>query len=155
MSDTGATSAVRWLASAATDAEACLEGWLRNPLGVALLPAGRLWDVLIVPGELGGRTYDVLSRWVERLGPVLGDFGDSQVGFFVPPGTSAGWVATGVRGAGHGAWVVVPYPGRTTGGVRWLSPPDGSGRLIDPMTLELALHEAAAGQQAAPEEERD
>ncbi|MFE6778002.1 hypothetical protein [Streptomyces sp. NPDC057702] len=152
MSDTGATSAVHWLASAALDAEACLAEWGRNPLGVTLLPAGRLWDVLIVPGELGTQTYDVLRGYVERLGPVLVDFTGSRVGFFVPPGTAAGWVASGVRGAGHGSWIAVPYPGRETGGVRWLSPPDGSGTLIDPVTLELAMHEAAAGRDQPPGE---
>lgn len=51
----------------------------------------------------------------------------------------------GVRTAGHGTWIVVPYPGRSTGGVRWLVPPDGSGTLTDPALLELAMHEAAAG----------
>jgi hypothetical protein len=40
---------------------------------------------------------------------------------------------------------VVPYPGRSTGGVRWLVAPDGSGTLTDPALLELAMHEAAAG----------
>lgn len=38
----------------------------------------------------------------------------------------------------------VPYPGRSSGGVRWLIPPDGSGTLTDPSVLELAMHEAAA-----------
>jgi hypothetical protein len=32
----------------------------------------------------------------------------------------------------------------TGGGVRWLVPPDGSGALVDPVLLELAMHEAAA-----------
>ncbi|MFF5717905.1 hypothetical protein [Streptomyces buecherae] len=103
-----------------------------------------------MPGELGGRTYDVLRRFVGPVGPVLGDLNASRVGFFVPPGTAAGWVATGVRGAGRGSWVVVPYPGRVAGGVRWISPPDGSGALIDPVALELAMHEAAAGHEPAP-----
>jgi hypothetical protein len=39
---------------------------------------------------------------------------------------------------------VVPYPGRATGGVRWLILPDGTGTLTDPAVLELAMHEAAA-----------
>lgn len=49
-----------------------------------------------------------------------------------------------MRGAGQGTWIVVPYPGRISGGVRWLVPPDGSGTLTDPALLELAMHEAAA-----------
>jgi hypothetical protein len=144
MADTGARSAVEWLASAAVDPEGCRFAWERNPLGVTLLPAGVLWDVLILAGRIGYPTLDVLSRMVDRPGPVLADFGDARMGFFVPPGTAANWLGTGVRAAGHGTWIVVPYPGRPTGAVRWLVPPDGTGHLTDPVVLELAMHEAAA-----------
>ncbi|WP_327679680.1 hypothetical protein [Streptomyces sp. NBC_00467] len=144
MNDSGARTAVEWLASVAPDPEACRWEWERNPLGVALLPAGRRWDVLILPGELGYPTLDVLSRLVDRPGPVLADFGDFRMGFFVPPGTAARWLGTGVRSAGAGTWIVVPYPGRAGGGgVRWFVVPDGSGTLTDPTLLELAMHEAA------------
>ena len=142
---TGAKTAVEWLASVAPNPEACRWEWERNPLGVALLPAGKAWDVLILPGELGYPTLDVLTRILDRLGPVLVDFGDARMGFFVPPGTAARWLGTGVRTAGAGTWIVVPYPGRlSASGVRWLIPPDGSGTLTDPALLELAMHEAAA-----------
>lgn len=47
---------------------------------------------------------------------------------------------------------MVPYPGRHTGGVRWLVVPDGCGTLTDPVLLELAMHEAAA--RAVGEESR-
>ncbi|MEU4099285.1 hypothetical protein AB0F16_01290 [Streptomyces tanashiensis] len=139
----GARAAVEWLASVAPDPEACRWEWERNPHGVALLPAGRRWDVLILPGELGRPTLDVLSRLVDRPGPVLADFGDARTGFFVPPGTAARWLGTGVRGAGAGTWIVVPYPGRATGAAHWLVAPDGLGTLTDPSLLELAMHEAA------------
>ncbi|MEU9269307.1 hypothetical protein AB0E04_28190 [Streptomyces sp. NPDC048251] len=141
----GAKTAVEWLASVAPDPEACRWEWERNPLGVALLPAGKAWDVLILPGELGYPTLDVLTRILHRPGPVLVDFGDNRMGFFVAPGTAARWLGTGIRTAGAGTWIVVPYPGRSTRGVRWLVPPDGSGTLTDPALLELAMHEAAAG----------
>ncbi|MET8132625.1 hypothetical protein ABZV24_11805 [Streptomyces sp. NPDC005251] len=141
---TGPKAAVEWLASVAPDPEACRWEWERNPRGIALLPAGRAWDVLILPGELGYPTLDVLTRVIDQPGPVV-DFGDARMGFFVPAGTAARWLGTGVRTAGHGTWIVVPYPGRSTGGVRWLVPPDGSGTLTDPALLELAMHEAAAG----------
>ncbi|MFE4636923.1 hypothetical protein ACFRJ1_26540 [Streptomyces sp. NPDC056773] len=140
----GDKTAVEWLVSAAPDPDACRWEWERNPLGVALLPAGRRWDVLILPGELGQTTLGVLEALLDRPGPVLADFGDSRLGFFVPPGTASRWVGTGVRGAGRGTWIVVPYPGRATGGVRWLVVPDGRGTLTDPAVLELAMHEAAA-----------
>ncbi|RMB84463.1 hypothetical protein [Streptomyces shenzhenensis] len=141
---TGAKTAVEWLASVAPDPESCRWEWERSAHGVALLPAGKVWDVLILPGDLGFPTLDVLTRILDQPGPVLVDFGDNRVGFFVPPGTAARWLGTGIRTAGRGTWIVVPYPGRATRGVRWLVAPDGSGTLTDPALLELAMHEAAA-----------
>ncbi|MGV9289958.1 hypothetical protein [Streptomyces sp. NPDC003719] len=142
----GAKTAVAWLASVAPDPESCRREWERDPRGIALLPAGRAWDVLILPSRLGCPTLDVLSRVLDRPGPVLGDLGDARTGFLVPPGTADRWLGTGIRTAGPGTWIVVPYPGRpSASGVRWLIPPDGSGTLTDPALLELAMHEAAAG----------
>ena len=142
---TGTKTAVEWLAAVAPDPESCRWEWERSPHGIALLPAGRAWDVLILPARLGYPTLDVLTRMLDRTGPVLADFGDNRVGFFVPPGTAGRWLGTGVRTAGAGTWIVVPHPGRTARGVRWLVPPDGSGTLTDPALLKLAMHEAAAG----------
>ncbi|WP_370084112.1 hypothetical protein [Streptacidiphilus sp. MAP12-16] len=139
-----ARGAVEWLSAAAPDPEACRWEWERSALGITLLPAGRVWDVLIVPGDLGRLTADVLLRLDSDPGPVLADFADFRVGFFVPPGTAARWVGTGVRTAGRGTWLAIPYPGRAGRGLRWLVPPDGSGTLVDPVMLELAMHEAAA-----------
>ncbi|MFE0423413.1 hypothetical protein [Streptomyces sp. NPDC058953] len=146
MTGTRGRTAVEWLVTAASDPDTCRWEWERNPLGVALLPAGRRWDVLIVPGDLGYPALDVLIRLTDRPGPVLADHSAFRTGFFVPAGTAARWIGTGVRAAGRGTWIVVPYPERVTGGgVRWLVAPDGSGALTDPALLELALHEAAAG----------
>lgn len=111
---TGTKPAIEWLSSVAPDPEACRWEWERNPHGVALLPAGKAWDVLILPGELGYPTLDVLTRVLGRPGPVLVDFGDARMGFLVPPGTAARWVGTGIRTAGDGTWIVVPYPGRAS-----------------------------------------
>ncbi|MFE9629306.1 hypothetical protein ACIHAR_39455 [Streptomyces sp. NPDC052016] len=141
----GEKTAAEWLASVAPNPEACRWEWEHHPHGVALLPAGKAWDVLILPGALGYPTLDVLTRILDRPGPVLVDFGDNRMGFLVPPGTAARWIGTGIRTAGAGTWIVVPHPGRSTGTVRWLIPPDGSGTLTDPSLLELAMHEAAAG----------
>ncbi|RSS45788.1 hypothetical protein EF912_28060 [Streptomyces sp. WAC07061] len=140
----GARTAVEWLAAAAPDPDACRWEWERSPLGVALLPAGRHWDVLVVPGELGRAAHGVLRLLPSPPGPVLADSGGVRVGFFVPPGTASRWIGTGVRGAGRGSWIAVPYPGRAAGGPHWLELPDGRGTLTDPALLELALHEAAA-----------
>ncbi|MFJ8747792.1 hypothetical protein ACIREO_00345 [Streptomyces sp. NPDC102441] len=148
MAGTRAEAAVVWLASVAPDPGACRREWARDPRGMVFLPAGKRWDVLIVPGELGYPTLDVLTRLLDRPGPVLADFGESRMGFFVPPGTAARWVGTGIRGVGGGTWIVVPRPGSAVGGVRWLIPPDGSGTLTDAAVLELALHEAVASRAA-------
>lgn len=146
MSGTAGTweRAVAWLASAAPDSRTCREEWERNPLGVALLPAGRLWDLLVVGGELGAAALEVLTGCPSRPGPVLADFAGERLGYLVPPGTAESWIGTGVRCVGRGGWVVTPYPGRETGGTYWVIAPDGSGRLTPPDALESALHEAAA-----------
>ncbi|MEW2633167.1 hypothetical protein AB0903_16290 [Streptomyces sp. NPDC048389] len=142
---------MEWLAAVAPDPDACRWEWERIEHGVALLPAGRRWDVLILPGALGFPTLDVPTRLVGRPGPVLADSEESRIGFFVPPGTAGRWLGTGVRNAGHGTWIVVPYSGRAAGGVRSLVAPDGSGALTDPSLLEPAMHEAAAGMARGPE----
>ncbi|GLX51986.1 hypothetical protein Shyhy01_49360 [Streptomyces hygroscopicus subsp. hygroscopicus] len=149
----GTKTAVEWLASVAPDPEGCRRDWERSPHGVALLPAGRAWDVLILPGRLGRPTLGVLTRVLGRPGPVLADFGDNRVGFLVPPGTADRWLGTGIRTAGAGTWIVVPHPGRAARGMRWLVPPDGSGTLTDAALLELAMHEAAARLVLGPWEE--
>ncbi|GAA0428524.1 bifunctional DNA primase/polymerase [Streptomyces luteireticuli] len=138
-------SAVEWLASAAPDPRACRRQWQRDPFGVVLLPAGRLWDVLVVPAALGRPAAELLSRRTRRPGPVLCDERAGRVGFLVPPGTAGRWVGTGVRGVGAGGWVVVPHPLRGRSPVRWLVPPDGSGVLTDPVGLEGALHRVVGG----------
>ncbi|MBD0671697.1 bifunctional DNA primase/polymerase [Streptomyces sp. CBMA156] len=136
------TTGLHWLAQVAPDPESFREQWERTGLGLMLLPAGRRWDVLSVPGRLGRPALEVLDP--RTRGPVLTDFGGEHVNFLVPVGTASRWIGTGVRSAGEGTWIVVPHPERSSRGVRWLVPPDGSGRLTDPMLLELALHEAAA-----------
>ncbi|UED86905.1 hypothetical protein [Streptomyces profundus] len=142
--ENGARTALEWLAAAAPSPATCRWEWERQPQGVALLPAGRLWDVLILPPVLGLATLDVLGRIIDRPGPVLADGRQRRVGFFVPAGTAGRWLGTGVRAAGHGSWIVVPRPDRSVPAARWLVPPDGSGLLTDPAVLELAMHEAAA-----------
>ncbi|TLQ43396.1 bifunctional DNA primase/polymerase [Streptomyces marianii] len=148
----GVGAGVDWLVSAAPDPDDWRRRWESDPRGVALFPTGRHWDVLVLPGRIAGPTLDVLTRLTDRPGPVLAHFGAARrgrnpaprMGFFVPPGSSERWVGTGTHAAGPGAWVVLPYPGRTAGGVRWVVLPDGSGTLTDPALLELSMHEAAA-----------
>lgn len=102
------STGLHWLAEAAPDPEAFREPWERTGLGLMLLPAGRRWDVLSVPGRLGRPVLDILDG--RSCGPVLTDFGGESVGFLVPVGTAARWIGTGVRTAGDGTWIVVPHP---------------------------------------------
>lgn len=50
-----------WLAAAAADPRACKWEWDHGE-GIALLEAGRFWDLLSVPERLGLLTLDLLWR---------------------------------------------------------------------------------------------
>ncbi|WP_240957202.1 hypothetical protein [Streptomyces chilikensis] len=140
-----ARRAVEWPASVVPDPAACRREWARRADGVVLLPAGKGWDVLTLPGGPGRATPAVL-RCPGRPGPVPVGFDGERVGFLVPPGTAGRWLGTGVRAAGRGTWVVGPDPGRVRGArTRRLVPPGGTGLLTDPVRLEIAVHEAVAG----------
>jgi hypothetical protein len=145
MGKSASEEAVRWLAAAAADPGACVWEWERSESGTALLPAGRLWDVLIVPRDLGLAALDVMLRMSgHRPGPTLADLHAHRVGFFIPPAAGRHWIGTRMRCAGTGSWIAVPKPLWCSGSIRWLVPPDGSGTLHSLEVLELALHEAAA-----------
>jgi hypothetical protein len=142
MAHTMWTQAVEWLAAAAPNPRACKWEWDHGD-GVALLPAGRYWEVVSVPDELGLLALDLL--WRPSLpvpGPTLVDIEAHRVGFFIPPDPSSRWVGAGVRQVATGAWVAVPPPYRAAGILEWLIPPDGSGRLHSPTALEVALRQA-------------
>ncbi|MGW1723596.1 hypothetical protein ACWCQK_11785 [Streptomyces sp. NPDC002306] len=142
MSDAKWGHGVEWLAAAALDPRACKRAWDQGE-GIALLAAGRFWDVLSVPDRLGLLTLDLL--WQPGLpvpGPTLVDTVAHRVGFFLPPEPDSRWVGAGLRHAGRGSWVAVPPPYRPARYLEWLVPPDGSGALHRPTTLELALRQA-------------
>ncbi|MFJ4468121.1 hypothetical protein ACIP2X_11685 [Streptomyces sp. NPDC089424] len=142
MSELGWTRAVEWLAAAAPDPRACKRDWDRGE-GVALLEAGRFWDVLSVPDQLGLLTLDLLWRpTLPMPGPTLVDIAAHRVGFFLPPDPDSKWIGAGLRTAGRGAWLAAPPPYRSTRCLEWLIPPDGTGALHSPTTLELALRQA-------------
>ncbi|GCB45491.1 hypothetical protein [Streptomyces sp. NL15-2K] len=138
------SNASEWLAAASEDPRARKREWRLGIRGVTLLPAGRLWDVVIVPQELGLRVAGILDDLpLLRPGPVLWDARRYQVGFFVPPGTASRCVCTGLRCAGEDAWITAPAPQRRRGSLRWLISPDGTGTLNQPEVLELTLKRAA------------
>ncbi|MFD9441451.1 bifunctional DNA primase/polymerase [Streptomyces sp. NPDC060006] len=135
--------AVEWLAAAAVDPRACKREWEHGPSGAVLLPAGRFWDVLSVPEEIGLLALDALLRLpLPMPGPTLADFGAHRVGFFLPPDPESYWVGQDIHYSGKGAWIAAPSPRRTSGTLRWLIPPDGHGTLHLPTALEVALHQA-------------
>ncbi|MER6530437.1 hypothetical protein [Streptomyces sp. NPDC001508] len=142
MTDATWMRGVEWLAAASCDPRTCKREWDQGD-GIALLEAGRYWDVLSVPDELGLLTLDLL--WSPSLplpGPTLADGGAHRVGFFLPPDPGSRWVGAGLRHASKGAWVAVPPPYRPAGLMEWLVPPDGSGALHAPTALEVALRQA-------------
>ncbi|SDK31411.1 hypothetical protein [Streptomyces indicus] len=132
-------SAVEWLAAAAADPAALVRRWERDPLDVALLPVGRLWDMVLVAGAAGLSVLDRLTARGARTGPVLADTTGTRVGFLTPAGTSCAPFGSRARVIGSGAWLVVPHPEVTSRGSRWLVPPDGSGALTTPGLLAEAM----------------
>ncbi|MGX1916169.1 hypothetical protein ACWIID_46500 [Streptomyces phaeochromogenes] len=134
---------VEWLAAAAADPRACKRQW-EHGTGFVLLEAGRYWNVLSVPEELGLSALDML--WHDPLrvpGPALRHSKAHRVGFLLPPGPVAQWVGAGVRHVGKGSWIPSPPPYRETGHLEWIIPPDGTGALHVPDVLEWALRSAA------------
>ncbi|MET9528907.1 hypothetical protein [Streptomyces coeruleorubidus] len=134
--------AVEWLAASARDPQECKREWDYGT-GTALVEAGRYWDVLSVPDRLGLLALDCLWRDPLKVpGPTLVDCAARRVGFFLPPDPVSEWVGSGVRHVGRGSWVAVPPPYRPAGRLEWLVPPDDTGSLHAPGTLESALREA-------------
>ncbi|MEU1529232.1 hypothetical protein [Streptomyces fagopyri] len=142
MPDAAWRQAVEWLAAAASDPRVCKREWDQEP-GTALMEAGRFWDVLTVPEQLGLLALDIL--WHDPLnapGPTLVDTAARRVGFFLAPDPESRWVGSGIRYAGKGSWVAVPPPYRSARFLEWLIPPDGTGDLHSAACLELALQQA-------------
>ncbi|MCX4459629.1 hypothetical protein OG585_43580 [Streptomyces sp. NBC_01340] len=133
---------VEWLAAAASDPRACKREWDQGA-GTVLMEAGRFWDLLSVPEQLGLLALDIL--WDDPLcapGPTLVDTTARRVGFFLPPDPASRWVGSGLRHSGKGSWVAVPPPYRSARSLEWLIPPDGTGALHAAVPLELALQRA-------------
>lgn len=111
------TRSMEWLAAASEDPGACKHEWQNGSTGVTLLEAGRFWDVLIVPEELGLRVADLMEELtLLDPGPCLLDARRRRVGFLLPrsrrPCGSAPVCA--FSAPGHGS----PLPPRTAAGAR-------------------------------------
>lgn len=109
------TNSMEWLAAASEDPGACKQEWQNGSTGVALLEAGRFWDVLIVPEQLGLRVADLLEELpLLEPGPCLLDARRRHVGFLLPPEPQTVWIGTGC-----GCWAPgpgSPLPPRTAAG---------------------------------------
>ncbi|MDT9683144.1 hypothetical protein RND61_13830 [Streptomyces sp. TRM76323] len=101
--------------------------------GRASLPTGALWDVVQVPEMTG------LDALKQVRGPAFRDVSRSAVLFLVP--TTGGWGMQGTAYLTDGTMVCTPAPDVTTPLfsapplLYWLTPPDGSGTLVDPADL--------------------
>jgi hypothetical protein len=138
------TRSMEWLAAASEDPRACKEEWQNGSTGVTLLAAGRFWDVLVVPEELGLRVAELLEELpLLNPGPCLLDTRRRHVGFLLPPEPYAVWIGTGLRLLGRGTWIAAPAPHCRWGALRWIVPPDGTGTLTMPEVLEVALQRCA------------
>jgi hypothetical protein len=133
---------IEWLAAASDNPQACKAEWRRHT-GIALLAAGRMWDVLIAPQALGLRASSLLDElaWLAP-GPSLLDNRRHEVGFLLPPHPDTLWVGTGMRYLTTGTWVAVPAPHCRWGFLHWLSPPHGTGTLNMPDVMEEVLQRA-------------
>ncbi|MEY9876662.1 hypothetical protein ABH931_006172 [Streptacidiphilus sp. MAP12-33] len=120
--------------------------WMPPDRTVSALPAGRWWDVVVVPQRAGLDALEVLDRESGHCpGPVIWDVAPNnpRLYFLVPLGTAATWPS--VRGCeARGETTYIGVPGATTiepPGVHWLCPPDPDrpGELVDAAALRAAL----------------
>ncbi|MDT0341576.1 hypothetical protein [Streptomyces litchfieldiae] len=118
--------------------------WYRDPPqwmpveGVELLPCGRCFDALQLPTFVGAR---VISRMLDRSGPVIEDQVAETLSWLVKPGAADGWEervpGVAVLGAGR-SLAVPPASWRCGPSTRWLRPARGDC-LTDPGALYDAL----------------
>ncbi|MEV6081094.1 hypothetical protein AB0L80_39290 [Streptomyces sp. NPDC052069] len=119
-----------WLAEADPDAIHA-ERWLRSAK-ILLLPLGRRWSAV------KAAQHDGLAAAAGVSGPVIHDPADRCVYFLVPTATE--WDRPGTELLGDGCWLAVPAPWVVEPpGPHWISAPDGSGTLVAPAALRLAL----------------
>lgn len=144
----------QWLAAAADDPEGCRAVWADDPRKPYLLPTGRLFDVVVVCQRVGMETFDQLSRRSMPLGPVIADWGNRELGFFVPVGSEelfAGLLDAETaevpeyRYVGAQAYVVVPGPMALSGDQHeWLRAPIRPPEVVPELVSALAVMFAAA-----------
>lgn len=142
-----------WAARCHPDPAQVWREW-NDVLGMALLPAGRLWDAVALPY----RRMQAVARDLAPYGllddsAILADLAVGRCYLFLPAGTAADWADWDVpdtTALGDGWWLVASKPGgrqRRTG--TWVQEPDWRTALTDPVVLRESLL------QSAEEEEGD
>ncbi|KUF13344.1 hypothetical protein [Streptomyces silvensis] len=133
-----------WLARAHPSPRQAESEWANG--GVAMLPLGKLFDAVRVPGQLihaavgsdDPHTVDeALSNWLR--GPVIRDtrIGSGSYYVLVPPDSQWEGPAPRLR---EGTYLTVPRIGRQMSPVTsWAVPPPRRGQLCDPAHLAALL----------------
>ncbi|MFJ3084714.1 hypothetical protein ACIPJG_33880 [Streptomyces halstedii] len=132
------TAAEAWLATADPDPVHATR-WLQSAK-IVLLPLGRVWAAVKTSEHEGLAAAAVVP------GPIIHDPVGRAVYFLIPP--DAGWGHPDSVRLGDTCWLSTPVPSVTEPpGSYWISPPDGSGLLVDVVRLQAALvGRAEAGQ---------
>lgn len=117
--------------------------WLPVGSSVSLLPVGKWWDAVKVPGPMA---LEALVRLRGESGAVIEDPWADIYYWLVPVGKASTWAmptAAKIAVLSDCAHLVVPGA-RCTAGPRWHIPPSGSSLLADPTKLHNALARAIA-----------
>ncbi|MER6386182.1 hypothetical protein [Streptomyces sp. NPDC001250] len=149
--------AEQWMLQAAESCNTAGMEWTDQ--GVAVLTAGRVWDVVRAPYTVLSRDFDrgtdpqQLRRRVDALqvsGAVFCDSYRPFLYFLVPPGTDQHWPHDGGPAGVECLGGTRPYIHHigvprldyiSPPGLFWLVPPDNGGpRLTDPAHLYKVLH---------------
>lgn len=113
---------------------------------VRTVPAGRWWNAVRVPADLGALALKSLG---DESGAVIKDGYGGIMYWLVPPGDAAAWRLPDVQVLGRGSHVVVPPLRRTAGpGLYWRVPLTHDTYWTNTARLHSVLSSAATA--AAP-----
>ncbi|MFG3050307.1 hypothetical protein ACGFZP_05035 [Kitasatospora sp. NPDC048239] len=128
-----------WLAASDPDTGHAYRWWEHNPDGVAIMPCGRLFDVV----EIYAPLTDRLLPHPSVTGPVIAFADTRKLYVLVPTGTADSWHDDSSQCLGDGHYLAVPDPSRLAPlGAYWVQAPDGSGQLTTAAGLRSAIDEA-------------
>jgi hypothetical protein len=137
-------AAAHWLAAASSESAQVNSDW--QEWGLALMPVGRLWDVVkVLAVDEGSEMAAAGFMGCGIDGPVILDPHSGVHYLLVPRGTAETWSVPGTECLGDACYLGVPFPSRLSPpGCHWVIPPDGSGVLVDPQRLHAALEAVPA-----------